>query len=124
MTLIAAMQMRGQPVLIGDLLISSEHPEATQIELPTLGALPKDFRPDNIHAFSNLAQKLTLINDHLVVAWSGRVVHARDFIRELRTEQKRICGAADLRDSWRTFEGVYLLIARLSAHWMRDQISA
>jgi len=76
MTLIAQLSINGAPLLIGDVLLSSERRTGLKVTLPLVGnineVLARNGQPFEV-AF---AQKVNVLSDRLVVAWSGPMIEA------------------------------------------------
>lgn len=73
MTLVAAVSPYQMPVMIGDLLVTSETTGQEVEQLPTLGNLFFLKRhPDEFKYISGFSQKIAMINDNMAVGWSGR----------------------------------------------------
>jgi hypothetical protein len=77
MTLIAQLSINGAPLLIGDVLLSSEKRHGLKVVLPLVGnineVLAKHAQPFQV-AFS---QKVNILSDRLAVAWSGPMIEAK-----------------------------------------------
>jgi hypothetical protein len=83
MTLVVALAVSGQPVLIGDLLISSSAPP-DDITLPNFGQV-KPVR-DGRSAPAGMRQKLAVISRHLAIGWSGGEVAAYRVLSKVHAE--------------------------------------
>jgi hypothetical protein len=71
MTLVAALKIEGIPALIGDFLITDEQRGTEHLWLPTRPNLNDPQYPKIPRRVSGLARKLHLINDRLVVGFTG-----------------------------------------------------
>ncbi|WP_133162334.1 hypothetical protein [Hyphococcus luteus] len=91
MTLIASINPTGTPILIGDLLLSRQNSELPSVDVPTLGELRHFDRIVNWNRREKttqvgLAQKINILSENLVIAWSGDYIRARIILRILRDE--------------------------------------
>ena len=75
MTLIARYEVADVPILLGDLLVSSAIPPEKPLLIPTRGDVFTN--PDKSIHPTSLLQKICIINDNLMVAWSGSVIVAK-----------------------------------------------
>jgi hypothetical protein len=97
MTVIAAFELDGHVAMFGDLLTTGLTPQSRpSASVPAVGDVT-DFFGDSGWSILGLAQKVVIVTDHLVVAWTGWWVDARVVIAELRelTAGRRI-GPAEL----------------------------
>jgi hypothetical protein len=90
MTLIAQLSVNNAPLLIGDVLLSSEVNTGLKVSLPLVGnvneVLAKHGQPFEV----NFAQKLHVFSDNLAVAWSGSAIEATRALGALsRLAQRR-----------------------------------
>lgn len=92
MTLIAQLSINGAPLLIGDVLLSSEQRTGLKITLPLVGDINEVLAKNGVPFEVNLCQKVNVLSDRLVVAWSGRMDEAERALRVL----SRISTRADL----------------------------
>jgi len=81
MTLIAYVEIDGLPVLVGDVLVSSETFNRAVV-LPGSGRLSVD-RPQYYYP-TEYRQKLNKINDNLLIAWAGPKIVADTLVSHLR----------------------------------------
>lgn len=86
MTLIAYLSPEEFPVLLGDVLLSREVDLGERVHLPSVGLLARGFSPSGQHYISGLRQKICLINDSLVMAWSGKHSDAKKIAIEAKLE--------------------------------------
>lgn len=99
MTVIAVFKVDDMPIVIGDLLISSDvKGAAIPIPMPASGVLNVDYEYE--HELALLVQKVTKISENLVVAWTGSYFEAQEFIRSLRADVQSL-----KRTSWRRVKG-------------------
>lgn len=86
MTLVAAVSPYQMPLMIGDLLITSEKTGYEVEQFPTLGDLffIKKY-PDEFKYISGFSQKIAMISDNMAVGWSGRYDAAWRSIGLVRT---------------------------------------
>jgi len=91
MTLIASYQHNDEIVMVGDLMLSSEHNTQTPELLSRFDAgLPTD-NP----MLSGLTQKIVIVSDRIAVAWCGTHIVARNLIRLIKDNGDRILVAED-----------------------------
>lgn len=70
MTLVAAIELHGVPVLIGDVLITGKTPKTKPISIPTL--TPNQLKQLNTeNPVMTLRRKVLQINEKLVIGWTG-----------------------------------------------------
>jgi 20S proteasome alpha/beta subunit len=84
---IAALELENVPVLMGDFLITTEGPGKS---LKFLHTRPTLELPGQTHRITDLRRKCIIINDHLVVAFTGSVRNGGSILREL---VRRFAGA-------------------------------
>ncbi|MBX8473940.1 hypothetical protein K5D38_04015 [Pseudomonas cichorii] len=94
MTAIAAFKVSGCPVVFGDLLITGETKAKQNVGLPTIGDAHEVFG-DSGWAIKGLSQKVVIINNNCVLAWSGSYLAARVAISELREQGSKTSLTAD-----------------------------
>jgi hypothetical protein len=86
MTLIAAFEYEGSPVLLGDLLITRAGDATHPSNSTPLVHLPNSLIPvGSGYSISGMAQKLVLIHEHLCMAWAGSLINATALARHLRS---------------------------------------
>jgi hypothetical protein len=78
MTLVASIMFDNVPILMGDILVSSETDRGQDVHIPTVG----NKNVASKYKASNLTQKLIIINDYLVVGWAGSLITAKTIIRD------------------------------------------
>lgn len=83
MTVIAAFSVDRCPVVFGDLLVSGPASSTKTIAVPAVGEV-HDFFEGSGWSILGLQQKVTLINDRCMLAWSGGWLGAKVAIAELR----------------------------------------
>lgn len=88
MTLVAAFQISGVPVLLGDLLLSSKN-TGTSVSIPTIGDTSRLFPPDSSPTIRGLVQKINLIDKNLIIGWSGNFYIAQKIISLLEKQAKK-----------------------------------
>lgn len=77
MTLIAELAVNGAPILIGDLLLSSETRTGLRVDLPLVGDI-NQILADNSFSFEvGFAQKANIFDGRIAVAWSGPLTQAK-----------------------------------------------
>lgn len=81
MTLIARFKHNGKPIMIGDTLITSCEPE--RFELPSGHKVGKGDSQLGRYYVSGLRQKINILNDYVVVSWSGSFCQAKSVARRL-----------------------------------------
>ncbi len=83
MTIICGFSSNDFPVLIGDILLTSDQLYEGIDHTPTLGPV----QPDATHPFgftiSGFNQKVNILDDKCIVAWSGNWTQARAMIRDI-----------------------------------------
>jgi hypothetical protein len=84
MTLIASFAIQSFPVVFGDLLLTGPTGAATRIVTTPAQGEVQDFFGSSGWGVSGLTQKVNLVNDRCIVAWSGSWLGARVAISELR----------------------------------------
>jgi hypothetical protein len=83
MTLIARTLCEGHPMLIGDILITSDT-KSKELEIPTFLTGVEEFLPDHQSGFPVLLrEKIYVINDLLCVALGGNMHDMRRFLEDL-----------------------------------------
>jgi hypothetical protein len=76
MTLIAQFAINGAPLLIGDVLLSSETKTGLKVNLPLVGDINEVLAKNGLPFEVMFTQKLNVLADRLVVAWSGPMIQA------------------------------------------------
>lgn len=95
MTVIAAFNVQGCPILFGDLLLTAETgPNDRVVAVPALGDV-RDFFEGSGWTVAGLAQKVVLISPSCVVAWAGSWIAAKLLISQLREMAREIVLTAD-----------------------------
>lgn len=85
MTVVFSFFRNGNPVLVGDLLLSGNEP-TRPAWLPSVGSVANVFPVGSGYVPIGLVQKIAVLNDNLVVGWSGSMIHARAVIRAISNE--------------------------------------
>ncbi|HXE37666.1 MAG TPA: hypothetical protein VN639_04260 [Azonexus sp.] len=84
MTVIAAFNVQGCPIVFGDLLTTAEtEPGDRIVAVPALGDV-RDFFEGSGWTITGLAQKVVIISQSCVVAWAGSWIAAKLVISQLR----------------------------------------
>jgi hypothetical protein len=84
-TVVVSFFRNGDPVLVGDLLLSGNEPTRPGW-LPSVGSVANVFPVGSGYVPIGLVQKIAVLNDNLVVGWSGSMIHARAVIRAISNE--------------------------------------
>lgn len=82
MTLVTATKIRDVPVVLGDILISSQHDTGHPVPLPTRRDAGNLLPPG--YSIASVRRKVTVLHDRLAVAWAGRQIGAQRVIKDLR----------------------------------------
>ena len=90
MTAIAAFKVNNVPVIIGDILLSTEGDKGFSIILPGSGENSKSFSESRKIAFypAKLSQKVTIINENIIIATAGNLKVSVDFVKYLKDDIK------------------------------------
>lgn len=84
MTLAVRLSVNKYPLLVADLLLSSEETEkASIIHVPTVGNHTQIFPQGCGYTITGLRQKIALIGDNLAIAWAGNRIFAKTIIKEM-----------------------------------------
>ena len=83
MTIIAGFSKDGCPILIGDILLSTEDDSEIEIVLPTIGRISKDYLSNAKRKPVGLCQKINLLSPKLAIAWAGSMNHAKSFMQKV-----------------------------------------
>lgn len=89
MTIIASFSIQEYPILFGDLLLSGDEDLNTTMQTPSFGEISKIFPKGSGYVPCGLNQKITVVNEHLAVAWSGTRLYAQVIINELIHEARK-----------------------------------
>lgn len=84
MTLIAHISAYGHPILIGDLLLSSQTRPTKSVSIPIARDINSKLVAPAKRAVVGLTQKLVLLGDRLAFLWSGNFDQARNLIERLQ----------------------------------------
>ncbi len=85
MTLICALEVNGQHVLMADTIIASLRENGVPVAIPTLGELP-NAPVVNGYYIVETHQKVWCLDNKLAIAWSGRKIDAHIFFNAIRNE--------------------------------------
>jgi hypothetical protein len=83
MTVVAALRIEGVPALIGDFLVTDNRTDAPHFPLPTRPNLNNPASPPLPRRINGMQRKCIVINDRLIVFFTGHVEAARDIFTEL-----------------------------------------
>lgn len=95
MTLVARLACCGMPLLIGDVLVSSENTPSTDLSIPTTGKAYKAFvqsrdkTTEVLPAPVALTQKVSIIGRNLAIGWSGKRVAAQSLFKLLDSQSEK-----------------------------------
>jgi len=106
MSVIATFSINQFPILLGDLLLSSDHNSETSLNLPTIGEITEIFPEGSGFIPIGLSQKVFVLNENLSLAWAGSKILAQGIIAELLREcqKKPFWESRDLEQFFRAFE--------------------
>ncbi len=90
MTAIAGFKIHTVPILIGDILLSTEGDVGFSVKLPGSGQNSTEFAEERSITYypAKLGQKVTIINKHLMIATAGSLNVAKDFVEFLKADAK------------------------------------
>src|ERR1700677_3216916 len=77
MTLVAQLTVNRTPMLIGDVLLSSETRTGLKVNLPLIGDINQILADRGFPFEVNFAQKVHVFNGRVAVGWSGPSVQAK-----------------------------------------------
>jgi hypothetical protein len=77
MTLVAQLTINKEPMLIGDVLLSSESRTGMKVNLPLIGDINKILSDNGFPFEVDFAQKLHIFNGRIAVGWSGPSIQAK-----------------------------------------------
>ena len=83
MTLIASLSVNGAPLLIGDVLLSSDRMKGRSVNYPLIGNIDPHLQSAGLSFGVAFKQKVNLVNDRLAVSWSGPLEQAERAVRVL-----------------------------------------
>jgi hypothetical protein len=83
MTLIAKFSVNGVPLLIGDVLVSSDAIAGRETTLPLVGDINKVIADHGLRFEVGFKQKVNSIGERLAIAWSGPMMQAERALRAL-----------------------------------------
>lgn len=89
MTLIAQLFIRGAPIIVGDILLSTDVRTGLRTDLPLVGNINQLLAERGLSFEVGFAQKVNILSDRLVVAWSGPVDEAERALRILSAVASR-----------------------------------
>lgn len=106
MTVIATFSINTCPILLGDLLVSSNEQLQSTLNVPTIGEITQIFPKGSGFVPTGLRQKTAVVNDNLALAWAGTRISAQIIISQLLNEcQKRtFWSLADLSSFFSSFD--------------------
>ena len=90
MTIIASFEVEGSdnaPVILGDILLSIKNNSGVELDVstPLVHEVRQATSIDPVSIAVGHTKKVLLIGKHICVAWTGSFLHARTFLRELRS---------------------------------------
>lgn len=89
MTLIAAFTVNNIPVILGDIMISNPvHGGDVETSMPSVSDVNKLICNHTKLRVVGLIQKVNLVSEQVCIAWSGSYVHARLFLKYMRSHCK------------------------------------
>lgn len=104
MTLIAVFTINGIPIMISDILLSSDAEWGLPVkEIPIIGKLPFFVGKNLDKEFTWLVQKTILMNNNCVVGWAGNLRETLVLIEDLEDNFKEDW---DFTDIYGWFKGV------------------
>lgn len=83
MTVVIGFLINNHPLLVGDILLSSEEIVGKSIDLPLTGDVRNIFPEGSGFVPTGLRQKLVVIGDNLALGWSGTRIAAKTIIKEM-----------------------------------------
>jgi hypothetical protein len=83
MTLIAQLSVNGAPILIGDVLLSSERRTGLKADLPLVGDINRILSNRGLPFEVSFVQKVHVFDGRIAVAWSGPLIQAERALRVL-----------------------------------------
>ena len=89
MTLIAQASIRGAPFVVGDVLLSSERRTGLRTNLPLVGNINQVLANRGLSFEVDFVQKVNILSDRLVVAWSGPYSQAKRAVKVLSAISSR-----------------------------------
>jgi len=111
MTLIAQLSIGGAPLLIGDVLLSSETRTGLKVNLPLVGNINEVLAKNGQSFEVDFTQKVNVLSDRLVVAWSGSMIEAERALGALSRLSSR--PDLDLDDIQSELDAIHEQIAHL-----------
>jgi hypothetical protein len=111
MTLIAQLSIGGAPLLIGDVLLSSEKRTGLKVDLPLVGNINEVLAKNGQSFEVDFAQKVNVLSDRLAVAWSGPAIEAARALGALSRLSSR--PNFDLKDVGSELAAIHEQIAHL-----------
>ena len=89
MTLIAAFTVNNIPVILGDIMISNPvHGGDAEVSIPSVGNVNKIVSGHTDLRIVSLIQKVNLVSEQVCIAWAGSLVHAKLFLKYMRSHCK------------------------------------
>lgn len=89
MTLICRFSVLKAPIVVGDVLLSSEKRTGLRTNLPLVGDINRILEKRGLSFQVSFAQKVNILSDRLVVAWSGPILQAERALRVLSAAASR-----------------------------------
>ncbi|EPR8404629.1 hypothetical protein RE003_004874 [Klebsiella variicola] len=90
MTIIAGMSFNDYPVIISDLLITSDnHNQFSNSSIPTLSDCEPHLIDSNFSIYG-MMKKIEIINEKFVISWAGNVFEAINIIKSLKDKFEKV----------------------------------
>jgi hypothetical protein len=90
MTLIAKFTVNQVPIMVADLLVSAPPEAAQTVSLPLHPEINQLLDGRAEHSVVRATQKLNVLSDQLIVAWSGNYDNARFVLKEMEVVAKQV----------------------------------
>ena len=90
MTLIAAFELYGVPLLMGDIVVSSPNGIPPPSGIPTLTDSGVLARANSSNIIQGMTRKVSHIRPDLVVAWAGHCIAARHVLQDMYTNRNQL----------------------------------
>lgn len=108
MTAIAGFTVNTVPVIIGDILLSTKGDVGFSMKIPGSGQNSVEFAEERSIEYypAKLSQKVSIINDHLLIATAGSYKTSKEFVEFLKDDYEINTNPAwkDILDCIKTFE--------------------
>lgn len=98
MTVIAGLLVGQIPALVGDILLTSDGSSEEEFHTPLVRDANASIDDALYTHVSGLRQKVNILSDKVMVAWSGKFVHAYSLIAAIDRELKKGCTPEDIPD--------------------------